>query len=85
MPALEGSSAALSVVTERLKLRTIADNFCVDCVINARHQRISVTNLHNLASVARERRAAPLAARFRLAQALASAVLPPTLPTPSLM
>jgi hypothetical protein len=63
--SLGGSSASLSVVIGRLKLRTIADNFSVDSVINARHQRISVTNLHNLASAARGRRAAPLTARFR--------------------
>jgi hypothetical protein len=59
MPALEGSSAALSVVTEKLNLRTISNDIFIDSVINARHQGISVTNLHNLASVARERRAAP--------------------------
>ena len=59
MPAPEGSSAALSVVTERLQLRTIASNLSVDSVINARHQRIPVTDLHNLASAARERRADP--------------------------
>jgi hypothetical protein len=44
MPALERSSAALSVVADRLKFRTIADNFSVDSVINARHQPLLHVN-----------------------------------------
>jgi hypothetical protein len=60
-------------VAERRKLHATADNFSVDSVINARHQRISVTNLQNLASMLTNGGSYP---HFPLARALASAVLP---------